>query len=387
MRPSPRSAFKASVLIVDDTPANLRLLSQMLVEHGFAARPVADGELALAAARAQPPDLILLDIRMPGMNGYQVCAQLKTDARTCDIPVIFLSALDEAEDKVRAFDAGGVDYVTKPFQVEEVLARVQTHLALRELQKRLQDANQQMARELTLAGELQVGFLPRDLPELSGWQLSATLHPAREMSGDFYDVLSLPHGRVGLAIADVSDKGAAAALYMALCCTLVRTYAVEYPLEPEVVLHAVNQRIVADTSADQFVTAFLGILDPATGRLTYCNAGHPPPYLVRPGGHAEALRLTLTGMALGVCEDGTWERGDAQLCPGDALVLYTDGITEAVNPPLELFGEERLLQSLQAHVGGTARELQDALLADLRRFVGDAPQADDMALLVLTRQP
>ena len=127
----------ASILIVDDTPANLRLLAQMLTEHGYHVRPVLNGAQALVAAQIMPPDLILLDIRMPGMDGYAVCQRLKADERTRDIPILFISALSDAEDKVRAFSAGGVDYITKPFQLEEVLARVQTHLTVRSLQRHL----------------------------------------------------------------------------------------------------------------------------------------------------------------------------------------------------------------------------------------------------------
>ena len=130
------AASKGNILVVDDTPANLRLLAGMLSEHQYRVRPVPSGELALRAARAAPPDLILLDINMPGMNGYEVCEQLRADPRLADIPVIFISALDETLDKVRAFAAGGVDYITKPFQFEEVLVRLQTHLSLRALQQR-----------------------------------------------------------------------------------------------------------------------------------------------------------------------------------------------------------------------------------------------------------
>ena len=155
---------RGNILVVDDTPANLRLLSQMLGGQGYRVRPVPDGPLALAAAQAEPPDLILLDIRMPEMDGYQVCQQLKAGASTRDIPVIFISALDAAQDKVRAFHAGGVDYVTKPFQAAEVLARVETHLALRDLQQQLLAANERMAQELALAGQVQASFLPRAAP-------------------------------------------------------------------------------------------------------------------------------------------------------------------------------------------------------------------------------
>lgn len=137
-----------NILVVDDTPANLRLLSDMLTEQGYKVRSVINGQMALTATRAAPPDLILLDINMPDMNGYQVCEHLKGDAQTCDIPIIFISALGEVEDKVRAFATGGVDYIPKPFQLEEVLARVQTHLALRSLQKQLQQANEELEQRV-----------------------------------------------------------------------------------------------------------------------------------------------------------------------------------------------------------------------------------------------
>jgi sigma-B regulation protein RsbU (phosphoserine phosphatase) len=376
---------KADVLIVDDTPANLRLLSKMLAEQGYQVRPVPDGPLALAATRAEPPDLILLDIRMPGMSGYQVCEHLKTDARTRDIPVIFISALDATQDKVKAFTAGGMDYITKPFQVEEVLARVETHLAMRRLQKQLQEANEKMERELALAGEVQASFLPRELLTIPGWQVAVTLKPSRETSGDFYDFNLLPNGRLGMLVADVVDKGAGAALFMALSWTLIRTYAAEYPTQPELVLSTVNHRILADTHADQFVTAFYGILDPATGVLVYCNAGHCPPYLISAQANNEVRALHRTGMALGVAQDVTWAQEDVQLVPGDVLVLYTDGVTEARNAQGAFFGEDRLLESVRADLGRSAQDIQDAIMADVRTFVDDAPQFDDIALAVVVR--
>ena len=381
---------KADILIVDDKPANLRLLSQMLVENGYQVRPAPDGSVALAAAQAQPPDLILLDIRMPEMDGYQVCKRLKADARTRDIPIIFISALDETQDKVKAFAIGGVDYVTKPFQIQEVLARVKTHLALRRLQtelqhanKRLEDANQKMEQELILAGEVQAGFLPRALPKIRGWQVSVTLRSARETSGDFYDVNLLPDGRLGILVADVVDKGVGAALFMALSWALIRTYAAEYPADPELVLTAVNRRILEDTNAKQFVAVSYGILDPITGRLVYCNAGNCPPIIFR---SRDVQKLVNTGIPLGLLEDRTWDQAVAQIDPGDVLVLYTDGITEAQNGKEEFYGEARLLTSIRANLDGTAREIKQGILADLQEFVGSAPQYDDITLTVIVRQ-
>jgi len=373
-----------NILIVDDTPASLRLLAQMLAGQGYQVRPAPDGALALTAAQAEPPDLILLDIRMPVMDGYEVCARLKADPATRDIPVIFISALDEIQDKVRAFGAGGVDYVTKPFQLEEVLARVQAHLALRRLQRALQEANRRMEQELALAGSIQRGLLPADLPRVPGWQFAALLKPARETSGDFYDIIPLPDGRIGLLVADVVDKGVKAALFMALSWALIRTYVCEYPAQPGQALAAINNRILHDTRSEQFLSLFYGILDPAAGTLTYCNAGHNPPLLWR-GGQSEAEILTRTGMLLGVLEDQTWGEATVEMPSGASLILYTDGVTDSENGAGDFFGVERLRSAVQATVGQPAPAVQDALISAIHQFTGDAAQFDDMALLVATR--
>jgi sigma-B regulation protein RsbU (phosphoserine phosphatase) len=376
---------KGNILIVDDTPANLRLLSQILIEQGYHVRPVPDGRLALAAVDAEQPDLILLDIRMPEMNGFEVCECLKANARNCNIPVIFISALDAVYDKVKAFGVGGADYITKPFQVDEVLARVETHMALQRLQKQLQDANIKMTQELALAGEIQASFLPQKLPTLPGWQLTASLIPARETSGDFYDFISLPEGRVGIVVADVCDKGAGAALYMALSWTLIRTYAMEYPSQPERVLYDVNRRITEDTNANRFVTVFYGILTPESGMLAYSNAGHCPPLLIRNNDSSSIGKLSNTGIPLGIFGEVTWKQEISQINPGQVLALYSDGITEAENQEGVFLGEDRLVHSLKSNLGHTAQEIHDAVLSDTQKFVGEAAQSDDIALVVLIR--
>src|SRR5271166_341360 len=165
------TARTANILVVDDVPANLQVLTGMLKDRGYKARPVPNGKLALLAARKDPPDLILLDINMPEMNGYEVCQHLKADEQLRGIPVIFISALNENLDKVKSFAIGGVDYITKPFQMEELHARVETHLKLRRLQveleetnSRLAEANGRMSRDLKAAAMIQETFLPRDVP-------------------------------------------------------------------------------------------------------------------------------------------------------------------------------------------------------------------------------
>lgn len=248
-------------------------------------------------------------------------------------------------------------------------------------------ADQKLARELAMAGQIQASFLPGDVPEVPGWQLAAMLEPARVTSGDFYDFISLPGGRWGLAIADVADKGIGAALVMALSCSLIRTYAAEYDTRPDLVLRAVNRRLLSDTRAGLFVTIFYGILDPVSGTLTYCNAGHNPPYLLGARSRETVSALRGTGMALGVNGDETWESATAQLAPGDMLLLYTDGVTEAQNAQGAFFGNERLIAAAQAELGKTARAVLDALVAKIQRFVGDATLAerDDIAWVVVVR--
>jgi sigma-B regulation protein RsbU (phosphoserine phosphatase) len=373
-------------MVVDDTPANLRLLSNLLTERGYHVRPVPSGALALSAVQAEPPDLILLDIRMPAMSGYEVCQQLKADLKTSDIPIIFISALDALDDKVKAFATGGVDYVTKPFQSDEVLARVATHLALRRLQKELQEANRRMAQELILAGEVQASFLPRVLPTFPGWQLSVTMRPARETSGDFYDVNLLPNGRVGLLVADVVDKGVGAALLMALSWSLYRIYTAEYPAQPDLVFAAVNRYLLSDTRSDQFITAFYGMLDPVTGSLTYCNAGHNPPVLLSSRQHDTVRSLGRTGMVLGVAEDEAWQQASVNLEAGDVLVIYSDGITDAEDGQGRFFGKERLLAVIEKNLERSAVEIRDAVVAAVDDFVGEQDQFDDMILMVVVRE-
>jgi serine phosphatase RsbU (regulator of sigma subunit)/HAMP domain-containing protein len=242
-----------------------------------------------------------------------------------------------------------------------------------------------VARELALAGQIQTSFLPDHLPDVPGWQLAAMLKPAKETSGDFYDVIALPSGRLGVLIADVADKGMGAALYMALSRTLIRTYAVEYDARPELVLTAANHRIMADSRAGLFVTVFYGVLDPASGALTYSNAGHNPPYLVGVQHGSTIQELTRTGVPLGILDPGQWEQNVVHLAPGDVLLMYTDGVTEAQNAQDDFFEEDRLRDIVLANQTRAAADIRDCVIADVDAFVGDAPQFDDITMMVVSR--
>lgn len=240
-------------------------------------------------------------------------------------------------------------------------------------------------QELAFAGQIQSSFLPDEVPALDNWEISAAITPALQTSGDFYDFILLPDGKLGIVVADVADKGTGAALFMALSRTLLRTYALEHPNSPGKVFAAVNNRILDDTRSGQFVTVFYGVLDPVNDCLTYASAGHNPAYLAK----KDVVELRRTGIPLGMMEDRQWQEKTIDMPYGAALVLYTDGVTEAQNLAAELYESERLLQVLQQHTHLTAYALSEQVITDLRAFTGEAQQSDDITLIILrnTKSP
>jgi serine phosphatase RsbU (regulator of sigma subunit) len=248
-------------------------------------------------------------------------------------------------------------------------------------------ANQRMMQEVALAGRIQATFLPNTFPVVPGWELMVGLEPARQTSGDFYDLFELPNGKLGMVVADVADKGMGAALYMALSRTLIRTFAVQYPDSPAQALTAANNRILSDTNAELFVTVFYAVLDPLTGMLTYCSAGHNPAYLLnRDDGGRLIQPLARTGIPLGMFETATWRETTVGLRPHDVLIIYTDGLTEAQTADQNLYGEERLSAIARANLNCSAEELHTAILTDVHQFMGDTALFDDITLMVLVRQ-
>lgn len=255
----------------------------------------------------------------------------------------------------------------------------------KKIEESLRRRNELMSRELDLAGEVQRSFLPEDLPNVDGWQFAVTLQPARETSGDFYDFRLLPDKTIGILIADVMDKGVGAALFMALCWFIIRSYAERYPRDPEKVLAAVNRRLLQDTKVKSFLTVFYGKLDPSNGEMVYANAGHPPPLIVTGNKH-HVKELNRTGLPLGLFDDAVWESQVVCLKPGDVLTLYTDGISEAQNPDGLLFGEGRFKKLLDRTSKNSAHSIMDTILKDIQDFQEEMEQSDDIALMVIKRE-
>jgi serine phosphatase RsbU (regulator of sigma subunit) len=243
--------------------------------------------------------------------------------------------------------------------------------------------HQRVSQELRLAGEIQSSFLPESAPDIPGWDIAASLKPARQTSGDFYDFFMLEDDRVGIVIADVADKGLGAALYMALGRTLLLTYAQEYPENPAAVLHATNQRMLSDARARMFITAFYGVLEPRLGRLIYCNAGHHPPILISNRDRGNPCPLNPNGMALGIDAHASWVAVSQRIEAEDTLLLYTDGIVEANNSSGAFYGMERLLETAKLVSNRPSQWIIRAIQDDLLDFQGDLTQSDDITLVCI----
>jgi serine phosphatase RsbU (regulator of sigma subunit) len=281
---------------------------------------------------------------------------------------------EEAQD--RRFRSKRVEIVTSIAQ-QVVLSIQNEHLQLETV------VRERLEHEVELARQIQKTFLPEHLPKISGWDLAATWLTARQVGGDFYDVIELPGGRLGLLIADVSDKGMPAALFMALTRTLIRAVIYNTP-SPAEALQRVNALIIPDNRESMFVTAVYGVLSIENGEFTFANAGHNPPVWMRAVGKTFEF-LHRTGPALGIIDDLPMGQRTITLGHDDLLFLYTDGLTEAFSPEDEMFGEERLQQALKLAGTSSVRQVLDALEASVNKFMDPLPAADDLTMLALKR--
>jgi sigma-B regulation protein RsbU (phosphoserine phosphatase) len=367
---------------VDDVPANVEVLVQAL-RGEYQLSVAIDGTTALRTAERMLPDLVLLDIVMPGLDGYEVCRRLRASPRTREIPVMFLSALEDVKDKAKGFEAGGNDYLVKPFEILEVQARVRSLVRA----KAYADAvKEKIASELRIAREIQMGILPPDVAAVAigtGLEAHAFLEPAQAVGGDLYEVLRTTDGNLFVAMGDVSGKGIPAALFMAVTMTLLRALAPELH-RPEEILRRVNDSLVSQNPRNMFVTLVCAIYESATGRLTYASAAHPAAILVREG-NAQLLPVE-PELPAGIRAGSSVSSQSVELCVGDLVVFYTDGVTEAFNAAGNLYGEAQLLEELAGLSGVTAAEATAAVLRSVRAHAGDFPQSDDIAVLAFKRQ-
>ncbi len=369
------------ILLVDDNPTNLQVLFQTLEGEGYNLLVAKNGEIALSIARKALPNLILLDIMMPGIDGYEVCRQLKADPLTREIPVIFLSALGDTKDKVQGLDLGAVDYVTKPFQPEEVIARVSTHLTIYRLKREVQRQRDELEDELQSVAAEQRKLLPKELPQIEGLQLAVFYETSRYAGGDYYDIIELPDNQWGFIMADAAGHSTRAAVLVAMTCTLLRSYP-EPPTNPAKVLKNINQHL-CNLSDNNFITTLYMVYDAASHNLRIARAGHPPPLLYRPQ-DTKSIELPCKGvwpMAIEPYDDVPLI--ETKLQPGDRLMLYTDGLTERFSPAGKCYEVERLSEQFAKGSSDDPQKVITTVIDDVNRFAGGLPPEDDQAILIM----
>jgi serine phosphatase RsbU (regulator of sigma subunit) len=370
----------ATILVVDDSPVNLQVLVRTLQSSGHRILAAKDGHAALAIARRARPDLMLLDVMMPGIDGFEVCRLLKSDPGTRDTVVIFLSALGEVSDKVSGLKLGAVDYIPKPIQAEEVLARVEAHLTRQYLERELRESRDRLDRELAGAAGMQQLILPRSMPVHPRIEFAAYYRTSRHAGGDYYDVIDLGGDRFGILIADVSGHGAPAAIVMAMIRAVLHT--LPAPDDPPAVLQHLNRHFRYLWDTPMFATALYGVLDASRRRLRLACAGHPPPLLARgtdvgPLPVTAVLPILLMDLAHVPCVDH-------ELSAGDRLLLFTDGVTERLSSDGTMYDEAQLTAALARAARLEPEPAVGALVAELEAFSGGHEPHDDQTLLLIS---
>jgi phosphoserine phosphatase RsbU/P len=364
---------RKTVLLVDDAPANIQVATSILKDI-YKIRVATNGAKALALVKdAPPPDLVLLDVMMPEMDGYEVCTRLKADPETRDIPVIFLTGQTEIEDETRGFEVGAVDYIHKPFSPAVVKARVQTHLVLRGIREQLAQQLLTIQKELETARQIQMSILPPSIPQLEGLDIAARYIPMTSVAGDFYDFIVVDEKHLGILVADVSGHGMPAAL-IASMLKIALAAEMAHAADPAQVLLGLNQTLCGKFQ-HHFVTAAYLFVDMLKGTLTYAGAGHPP--LLFWGQSSEGVRdVEENGLFLGKFPWATYTSRELPLNAGDWCLLYTDGIPETANPAAVEFGTDRFKQVLETDESASADQFADRLLEELSLWSARGPAED-----------
>ncbi|MDM8526828.1 response regulator [Anaerolineales bacterium HSG24] len=414
---------KSSILIVDDNPTNLGVLFNYLKSLGFKVFPLKDAEKGLNLLQKQSVDLVLLDIMMPGMNGYEMCRRLKDNPATQDIPIIFMSALSDTVDKIKGLQMGAVDYITKPFQQEEVLARIKTHIQLRTVQKQLEiknqalkDAQKHILRDLNMARHIQHGLLLTDHACWNNFDVVCYTKAARQIGGDFYNYRYFPENNsCSIAVGDVSGKGVPAALLMATCLTQFDSYIMPH-ISPKSFVETLDKALAPYLQPYNQNCAFIYVKitfpessslvsEEEVGLATFVNAGCLLPIIKRHEGSSQWVDVGGLPLGVGLESELGYMEEAIELRHRDMIILCSDGVVEAMNEHDEMFGFDRFeqavesfsvssLESLDHNIDGIPRRkeqlslgIADLMVEHIKReimaFAGNAEPHDDLTIVVI----
>jgi len=370
------------ILIVDDNPTNVDILQARLAANNYETITAADGEEGLAKAREAQPDMILLDIMMPKMDGLEVCRHLRADTSLPFMPIILVTAKADSKDVVAGLEAGGDEYLTKPVDHAALVARVKSMLRIKLLHDTVIEQSAQLRAQLETATKIQSLFWPK-IPELkAGRHIWAKSVPAIYVGGDLYDVIPLPDDSLLAYVADVSGKGVPAALIMAALSTNIRSEAL-IQSEVDKLLETVNNTLHSLISEEGFfATIVIARYWPASGKMELALGGHLQPLWI--AGNRMGNLPPLKGISIGVTPNVTYEKQEMMLSPGESILFFSDGVIEAENENNELFGNGRLIDSIKNINGPPWGE---GLLNTISQWRGSTEANDDLTLLEIWRDP
>lgn len=393
----PMDIEHGSVLVVDDNEDNRVVLKRRLERRGLNVTCAENGRRALEYLKESPFDLVLLDIMMPVMNGYQVLEEMKADEQLRRIPTIVISGLDDMDSIVKCIELGAEDYLLKPFNSTLLKARIDASLEkkylwdqeerhlqqIEEYNTRLEKRIAEHLEELKMARRVQDSLLPAEPPELEGWDFAVRWYPAREIAGDYYDFISYRDGGMAFVIGDVTDKGLPAALFMVFARNSVRN-GVSVKRTPAETIERANSIICTESTHGLFITLIYAVFRPHSGVLTYVNAGHFPALVYR--SRERTLETFETGsMPLGVDIANAYSQHGLELHQGDCVIFYTDGVTDAVNDDGNAYGLDRFREVVLANGDLPAEALVTAVETALKEYIGQAAWFDDVTLAVVKK--
>src|SRR4051794_3369449 len=368
------------ILLAEDSAASRFLLQRAVEELGHECVVAEDGLQAWERYKEGGAEVVISDWIMPGLDGDELCRRIRADADGSYTYFVMLTSLEDKEHVLRGMQAGVDDYLTKPLDRNDLSARLIAASRVTALHRQIVEQARELESEVAMAAGIQAGLLPAAPPEVAGAELAGLCLPAANVGGDYYDLIPADDGRLMLLIADVAGHSIGSALLMAMARSVLRRE-VAGGGSPSEVLAATNQAMYADlVTAGLFITMFCARYDPADGQLTYANAGHNPPVLTSEAGTAE---LDADGAAIGFLEHVDFEERTETLAAGDALLLYTDGVVEAIDAAEEPFGEQRLAELVEAMAGAGAEPLIDAVVEALNDFTGGGHQRDDITMVAL----
>ncbi len=393
-----RTNSERMILIVDDERINLNLLTLMLEPEGYQIVQAESGEEALQILFDSPPDLVIMDVCMPGKNGFEVCQEIKSTITNRFIPVMLLTNLADAENQVAGLDAGADEYLVKPPRKAELLARIRALLRIQDLQEhlirstqdlkkaneRLRQIQKQIDRDMERAELIQRSFLPSQFPGHPEIEFGHYYEPCAKAGGDYFNVVEMDDSQWGLLIADVTGHGTSAAIIMAVTHTLMNTVLKSFP-NPSVALKTANEQLSALLSPSIFVTMFYGALNLVTMKFVYSSAGHEPMMLYRAREDRVEYLKTSHGFPLKWEEANEYDEKETFFEPEDKIILFTDGLVEILNENGEIFTPEHLEGVVKKYHALAPQSFVDAIVTEAKQFNGGRPFVDDVAILTVQR--